>query len=202
MTSTPLAIFAFGFANLAMLGWLAAAAAPLIIHLLNRRKYREMSWAAMEFLLAAIRKQSRRVRIEQWILLAVRTVLITCLVLAVAEPYLERAGLTAVSGARTHKLLVIDGSFSMGYKPTDKTRFDRAKELAGQIVDESSQGDGFTLVLMGDPPRTVVGTPAFEAGRFVEEIERLELPHGGGNLPVTLEEVERILTAARREQPK
>jgi len=196
------AIFAFGFGNLAMLGWLAAAAAPLIIHLLNRRKYREMSWAAMEFLLAAIRKQSRRVRIEQWILLAVRTSLIVCLVLAVAEPYLERAGLTAASGARTHKLLVIDGSFSMGYKPTDKTRFDRAKELASQIVDESSEGDGFTLVLMSDPPRTIVGTPAFEAGRFVEEVERLELPHGGGNLPATLEEVERILNAARREQPK
>ena len=56
-----------------MLGWLAAAAAPLIIHLLSKRKYREVPWAAMQYLLAALRKNSRRIQIEQWILLAVRT---------------------------------------------------------------------------------------------------------------------------------
>ena len=41
-----------------------------MIHLLNRRKFRETTWAAMQFLLAAIRKNQRRVRIEQWLLLA------------------------------------------------------------------------------------------------------------------------------------
>ena len=58
-----------------MLGWLAAAAAPLLIHLWNRRKYREVPWAAIEYLLAAMRKNSRRMQLEQWLLLAVRTLL-------------------------------------------------------------------------------------------------------------------------------
>ena len=40
-----------------MLGWLAAAAAPILIHLWSRRKYREMSWAAMEYLVAAAKRQ-------------------------------------------------------------------------------------------------------------------------------------------------
>ena len=52
-------------------------------------------------------------------------------------------------------MLVIDGSFSMGYRPGDKTRFERAKEIASRIVEESRQGDGFTLVLMSEPPRVV-----------------------------------------------
>ena len=64
---------ALGFANPALLYGLAAASVPIIIHLLNRRKFREEPWAAMRFLLAAIRKNSRRIRIEQWLLLAVRT---------------------------------------------------------------------------------------------------------------------------------
>ena len=53
-----------------MLGWLAAAAAPILIHLWSRRRYREMSWAAMEYLLAALRQSRRRLRFEQWLLLA------------------------------------------------------------------------------------------------------------------------------------
>src|SRR6476469_3742852 len=80
-------LLAFGFGNLAMLGWLAAAAAPLLIHLWNRHRFREAPWAAMQFLLAAMRKNARRLQLQQWLLLAVRTLLIVLVVLAVAEPY-------------------------------------------------------------------------------------------------------------------
>lgn len=195
-------LLGFGFGNLAMLGWLAAAAVPLIVHLWNKRKYREVPWAAMQYLLAAVRKNSRRVRLEQWLLLAVRTLIILLLVTALAEPFLERAGLRFMPGERAHKVLVIDGSLSMGYQPTDKSRFDRAKELAVQIVEESTQGDGFTLVLMSQPPRVVVGTPAFEPNDFIEEIDNLKLTHTGADLPATLKQVDEILTRAGREHPR
>ena len=187
---------AFGFANLLMLGWLGAAAAPILIHLWNKRRYREVSWAAIEYLLVALRKNSRRLWLEQWLLLAVRTLIIVLVVLAVAQPFLEQMGLNFVPGQRTLKMLVVDGSYSMGYKPTDKSRFERAKQLAAQIVDESSQGDAFTLVLMGSPPSVIVGSPAVEAREFLEEIENLKLPHAGADLPATLVQVERILKVA------
>ncbi|HKI18359.1 MAG TPA: BatA domain-containing protein, partial [Isosphaeraceae bacterium] len=73
--SLPL-FWALGFANLPLLYGLAAAAVPLVIHLLNRRKFREVSWAAMQFLLAALRKNRRRIRVEQWLLLAIRTLVV------------------------------------------------------------------------------------------------------------------------------
>lgn len=189
------------FNHPALLGWLAAAAAPLIIHLLSRRRYHEAPWAAMQFLLAAIRKNARRLLIEQWLLLALRTLALVLIVLAAAEPVWEQAALHLGSGERVHKLLVLDGSFSMGYKPTDQSLFDRARELAGRIVEESNLGDGFTLVLLADPPRVVVGTPAFEPNDFLEEIEHLKLPHGGADLPATLVLVEEVLARARREHP-
>jgi hypothetical protein len=190
------------FNNPWMLGWLAAASAPIIIHLLSRRKHREMQWAAMQYLLAAIRKNSRRIRLEQWLLLAIRTMIILLLVMALAEPFLESAGVKLASGDRTHKVLVLDGSYSMAYKPSDKSRFDRAKELALRIVDESGQGDGFTLVVMGTPPRVVVGTPAFEARQVRDEIENLRLPNGGGDLAATLAKTEELLQAARKQFPR
>ena len=50
-------IWALGFANAPLLYGLAAASVPILIHLLNRRKFREVHWAAMRFLLAAIRQE-------------------------------------------------------------------------------------------------------------------------------------------------
>ena len=185
-----------------MLGWLAAAAAPLLIHLWNRRRYREVEWAAIEYLLAALRKNARRVQIEQWLLLAVRTLLIALIVLAIAEPFVERLGLSTAGNERTHKLLVLDASFSMAYKPTDKSRFERAQELAAQIVDEASAGDGFTLVLLASPPRTVVGSPSFEPREFLAEIANQHVLHCGANLEATLQAVDDVLARAEREQPR
>ena len=37
----------------------ALASIPIIIHILNRRRYKTVQWAAMEFLLRAMRKNRR-----------------------------------------------------------------------------------------------------------------------------------------------
>src|SRR3954454_18422270 len=101
-------VFALGFANYPLLWGLGAASLPIIIHLLNRRKFREMRWAAMRFLMAAIRKNSRRIRIEQLIRLPARTLVILRVVMAMAKPFLESLGaLPVMAGRRTHRVLVL-----------------------------------------------------------------------------------------------
>ena len=156
----------------------------------------------MEYLLAAVKASRRRLQLEHWLLLAIRTLLVILVVLAVAEPFFEHGYLSFLPGERTHRLLVIDGSFSMAYRPTEESRFDRARKLATEIVDESPQGDGFTLVLMSSPPQVVVGTPVFEQNDFLHEIDALRLPHTTADLPATLEKIEQILTSARTEFPR
>ena len=192
-------LFAVGFSQLWMLGWLAAAALPILIHLWNKRKYREVSWAAMEYLLAAIQKNSRRLRVEQWLLLAIRTAIILLVVFAVAGPFLEQAAAPFIAGRPTHKLIVIDGSYSMAYRLTESSRFDRARELATEVVEQSRQGDAFTLFLMASPPRVVVGTPSFSTADFLLEIENLKLQHTGADLAATLAHVDEILNNAARD---
>jgi hypothetical protein len=157
-----------------MLWWLAAATAPLLIYLLSRRRYREVPWAAMEYLLAALQKRSRRLRFEHWLLLALRTALIVAIVIAVAGPYVERLGGTPAVGNPVHRVLVLDGSYSMAYKPADRSRFELAKDLIRDLVARSTQGDGFTLVLMSAPARTVIGTPAFVSDEVRDALRRLK----------------------------
>mgnify|MGYP000867929982 FL=1 len=68
-------LFAFTLTHPAMLAWLAVAAAPIVIHLWSRRRYRETTWAAMEYLAAALRQTRRRLLMEHWLLLVVRTLI-------------------------------------------------------------------------------------------------------------------------------
>src|SRR4051794_9838337 len=193
-------VFAFNFANVSMLGGLAAASLPIIIHLLNRRKFREMPWAAMRFLLAAVRKNARRIRIEQWLLLAVRTLLIILIVTAMAKPFLESQGLPVLAGRRTHRVLVLDGSLSMAYAPADVTRFEQAKTLAAQLVKDARRGDAISVVLMADPPRIVIGDPSPNHAEVLKEIDEITSPHGGTDLEASFRAIDRVLDASTISQ--
>jgi hypothetical protein len=198
----PPPLIAFGWMSLPMLGWLAAAAAPILIHLWSRRKYRETSFAAIEFLLAAVRRQRRRLLLEQWLLLAIRTLLVVLIVLAVAEPFFERPGLASMPGGHTHRMFVFDGSYSMAYKPGDKSRFERAKQLARQIVMQSPQGDAFTLVLMSSTPRVIVGTAALDPSAIIEEIDALQLPHNAADLTAAVPAIRQLVESVAAENPR
>src|SRR6476619_2293849 len=100
-----------------------AAAVPVIIHLLNRKRYIVVNWAAMRFLLAAQKKNVRRLKLEQWLLLTLRTLLVLLVALAMAavmpwfEPVWQRLfpgdALATPAQGRTHRVIVLNGSFTM-----------------------------------------------------------------------------------------
>ena len=70
-------------------GGAAAVAAPILIHLLARRRFKRIRWAAMEFLIDAERRNRRRLRMEEWILLALRCLAILLIGAMVARPFFE-----------------------------------------------------------------------------------------------------------------
>ncbi len=200
--SPTTALFGFDLISPSMLGWLAAAAAPLLIHLWSRRRYQEVPWAAMRYLLAAMKAARRRTRLEQWLLLLVRTAIIVLVVLAAAEPYLEMGAVPFMPGVRSHRVFLLDGSYSMGYRPGETSRFEAAKELVARVVDESHQGDGFSLVLMCDPARALVDEPSFAPREFLAELDSLRQPHTRADLSGAAAHVERLVEETRRRYPK
>ena len=48
------ALLGFSFLHPGILGGLALAGLPILIHILNRRRFKSMEWAAMDFLLDAL----------------------------------------------------------------------------------------------------------------------------------------------------
>src|SRR5579864_610415 len=74
------------FANpFAMIAGVLLISSPIIIHLINRMRYKRVRWAAMEFLLKSQKRSRRKLIIEQMILLALRILMILLVGLLLAR---------------------------------------------------------------------------------------------------------------------
>ncbi|MCC6465159.1 MAG: VWA domain-containing protein [Planctomycetes bacterium] len=148
---------------------LAAAAVPVIIHLINLTRYRRVEWAAMEFLLAAYRRTRRRLQMESLIMLLLRVAAVILLAAALfpmgcdrikdwAEEGLGMSRLSLSTDAPLHLVLVLDDSASMAYAQEGETSFERARQYAQSLVESLREGrDRVSIVRASDvyvPPRT------------------------------------------------
>jgi len=106
---------------------LAAAAVPIVIHLLNRRRVRRVPWAAMEWLLAAVKRHQRRLRIENWLVLLLRVAALALLGLGLARWVVSDAQLAAVLRPKRSVILLVDTSYSLGAKEGARKVVDRAR---------------------------------------------------------------------------
>ena len=95
-----------------MLLALPIAALPVVVHLINQRRYRTTQWGAMRFLLAANKANRGYAKIRQWLILALRTLVILAAVLAVGRP-LAGGVLARIGGGAGEAIVLIDRSPSM-----------------------------------------------------------------------------------------
>jgi len=185
-----------------MLLWGLAAAAPILIHLWNRRRHRDTDWAAMRFLLAAMKKNRRRIQVEQLLLLIVRCAIMLFFAIALADlSCVASPGLAGFSaaGARTHHVLVFDNSYSMAYGADGETRLAQAKRLARRIIEDAAEGDGFSLVGMGPTSQGIISDPAFDPKDVLREIDQITVDAGVANLDLALAEIQTTLENGSRD---
>jgi hypothetical protein len=101
------------FQQAAILLALPLASIPLIIHLINQRRFQTVKWGAMMFLVAANRLSRGYARIRQWLIMACRILALLGLILAVARP-LASGWLGWAAGTKADTTLVLlDRSPSM-----------------------------------------------------------------------------------------
>jgi aerotolerance regulator-like protein len=145
-----------GFVNPGLAIGAALAVVPLLIHLLNRQRYKPLPWAAMRFVLAAYRKTRRRARLENLLLLLLRMGAVALLALAVARPFAGiHSPLAGMTESRRDLVLVIDGSASTGYREEVRSVFEKEVLRAREILLglDGARGDRVRLYLAGAWPR-------------------------------------------------
>jgi hypothetical protein len=112
---------------------------PIIIHLINRMRFKRVRWAAMEFLLKSQKRNRRRLIIEQLILLLLRILLVLLAAFLVAR----FVGAALHQSGGTAHVVVVDDTPSMGdrWKEEGKDRdcFNVGRQLLGELVDNAQQ---------------------------------------------------------------
>lgn len=155
---------------------LAAAAIPVVLHLLSSVRAPEVFFPTLRFLHISMHKTARRRRLEHWLLLLIRSLLLALLALAVAEPFLRaRAGFLA--DPRTAVVVIVDNSYSMAVPAGGRSRFDHARREAAALLGGEVKPSQAALMLTNaaaqapvmrsdlEPPRETLAAARMASGR-------------------------------------
>ena len=132
----------------------ALIAAPIILHLINRLRYRRVRFAAMEFLLQSDKRNRRRIMLEQLLLLLLRILLVLAAVALVARLILDPTQLALFRGAKSHHVILLDDSGSMQDRLHESTAFEQAIAVVNRLLDEGASQPNtqrLTLLRMSAP---------------------------------------------------
>src|SRR5687767_9894757 len=121
---------------------------PIIIHMLNRLRYRTVQWGAMIFLLKANKAATRRAKLRQYLLLLCRALAILFLVWGMMRPMVGGWLGSKAGGASEVIVVLLDRSASMearGGGDDASSRRAHALELLTQAA-KNSAGSRFVLI--------------------------------------------------------
>lgn len=143
----------------------AIALVPILIHLLNRRRYKRVAWAAMHFLRSALREEARRIQYKDFILMALRALACILLALAIARPVTRLLADSSVGNRGV--VFIIDSSASMHLSTGVNSLMDTAKREAISILREMPPD---TLIALVDAARPA--TVVIPRTRDLREVEK------------------------------
>src|SRR4051812_4052435 len=189
---------------------LAAVSIPIIIHILNRRRFKTVTWAAMDFLLRAMKKNRRRLRFEQWVLLATRCLVVFLLGMALARPLAcENRSLAGLGGRTGLNVFVIDNSYSMAYessRPGDaRTHLEQAKKIAkGLMAQMNTGGESVAIIAASRPAAAVPGfeKPSYNLAAAASAVDRIQQTYGATDLVGALQMALRVAREESRQPVK
>jgi len=163
-----------GFLHPWVLAGLAAAAIPILLHLLARREPPTVVFPAVRYLVSTTREHQRRLKLQNWLLLFLRTLLVALLVLAAAGP---TAPLRGVAGhAPSALVLIVDNSPSSGSMAGGSPQLAQLISAARGVLARATPDDALWLIAADGVPRR---GDAGSLGRLLDDLtvspRRLEL---------------------------
>ena len=163
------------FMNLALLGGAAAAAIPILVHLISKSQHREIKWGAMHLIELTLKSQQRRLRFENWLLMLLRCAIPIILALCMARPILKGSAVLWAN-EKTSLLVLLDNSYSMDFKGAGGTNFENARDTTAEIIKDLPRGSDVNVILMSDPDSPLYDTPVFNTKAVAQENKILPKP--------------------------
>ncbi len=162
------------FLNPFVLFGLAAAGIPIILHLLNIRKLRTIEFSTLTFLKELHRSKMRKVKIRQWLLLLLRTLIVIFIVFAFSRPALKGSLAGLGTHAKTTIVIILDDSYSMSLHNDRGSFLKQAQSSALGLADMLKEGDDALFIRLSDLPQATIAEPTHDIQRLREAIRRTE----------------------------
>ncbi len=169
------------FLNPAVLFGLLAASIPVLIHLFNLKKLKKIEFSTLAFLKELKKNKIRKIKLKQWILLALRVLIILFIVMAFARPTLRSVHIGGTtSAAKTTAVFILDDTFSMSVVDQKGSYFNQAKEIIKQIISQLQEGDQVGLILISNPGSEYKLTS--DLAEFIKTIDQTDLSYASGDI--------------------
>ncbi|HQT92411.1 MAG TPA: BatA domain-containing protein, partial [Candidatus Kryptobacter bacterium] len=142
------------FLNPLVLFGLIAAGIPVLIHLLQLKKLRQVEFSSIRFLKEIQHASARRVKLRDYILLILRTLAIAALVMAFSRPVLR--GFLG-SNAKTSSVIIVDDSPSTTARNEYGEISSQIRSVASSLLNSFHAGDDASLIFTSSPADTTQG---------------------------------------------
>ncbi|HNZ66327.1 MAG TPA: BatA domain-containing protein [Planctomycetota bacterium] len=171
------------FINPYILFGLVATAIPIILHILFRRRYKKVRWAAMQFLLRAYQQTRRSFILENLLLLILRILIVFFLILLFARPVARATRFLQITQTVDNYIVCMDTSYSMSLQSSNITPLENAKKHAHGILEKASIHDTFTLMTFNETTEAFIKFSSItndkQKQNFAQKIDEIQITDMG-----------------------
>lgn len=179
------------FTNTLMLAGLGALAIPILVHLLLKRRKKRIQFSTIRFFQFQDEQSSRRRKLRNWLLLAMRLLIVALLVMAFSRPYARQNAAGGAAQKQLRVVFVVDSSASMLATGTDGQRWALAKERIQKIIGGLTPDDRVALVECASHANVLSGfAPPAAVAQLVRD---LSPGYGGSSLSEGLQQALQLL---------
>ncbi len=184
------------FLNPAILFGLLAASIPVIIHLFNLRKLKKIEFSTLAFLKELQKNKIRKIKLKQWILLALRVLIILFVVMAFARPALQSIQIGGTtSAAKTTAVFILDDTFSMSVVDQKGSYFNQAKEILKQVISQLQEGDEVGVILVSNPNSE--NKLSLNLSEFLKNVDQFDLSFASGDLNSAITKAAQLISESK-----
>ena len=138
------------FQHPALLGLLALAGLPVLVHLLSRARPPVYRFSNIEFLRRVLRHTARIRRPKDWLLLVLRSLALFALAAAFASPFLI-SNSASLPGEKSTVILLVDRSASMAARDGAGSRFEAACAQATRFLEQAKPNTANLVWIDAEP---------------------------------------------------
>jgi hypothetical protein len=181
------------FLNPAVLLGLFAASIPVLIHMLNLRKLKRIDFSTLAFLKELQKNKIRKIKLKQWLLLALRILIILFLVMAFARPTIKGIAIGGTSSAaKTTAVFILDDTYSMSVVDAKGSWLNQAKSEILELLKQLQEGDDVALVLVSDNSNKEIKTTG-NLSDFEKQVGGVNVSYSSGTVHNALVKAANIL---------